>query len=99
MLDSKKKYYVSVGGYPKSVIESWANENAMELIGEEMGLPTCGRVYELDVQHNGDLTVSVKLMGSGRSNFLNGKRMIGGVTYDNTMGETRVVIWPAIRDR
>ncbi len=78
MLDLGKKYYVVVGCLPKSVIESWANENAMKLIGEETKLPTCGMAYELDVQYNEHLTVAAKLMGSGRPNFLNKKRAIGG---------------------
>lgn len=94
-----EKYYVRVGSYLKSVIESWANENTMELVGEEIVLPTCGRVYELDVRYNEDLVVAMKLLGSGRPNFLNGKRVIGGVTYDNALGEARVVVWPIIRDR
>ena len=47
MLDLEKKYYVSAGAHLKSAIESWANENEMKLIGEEIALPTCGRVYEL----------------------------------------------------
>lgn len=99
MLSTDKKYYVRAGSYPKSVIESWANENTMKLIGEDIALPTCGRVYELDVRYNEDLAVAMKLLGSGRPNFLNGKRVIGGVTYDNAPGEARVVVWPRIRDR
>ena len=99
MLNTEKKYYVSAGSYLKSVIESWASENTMKLIGEEIALPTRERVYELDVRYNDDLSIAMKLLGSGRPNFLNGKRVIGGVTYDNALSESRVVIWPVIRDR
>lgn len=99
MLDLGKRYFVSAGCYPRSVIEAWANENTMKLIGEDVDLPTCRRVYELDVQYNEDLVVQMRLLGSGRPNFLNGTKVIGNVCYDNAMGETRMVIYPAIRDR
>ena len=99
MLDVTKEYYVSVGNYPKNVIESWANENGMMLTGDEVKLPTCGKAYGIDVRHNADLRKAMKIQGSGWPNFLNGKRVIGGASSDNARGKECVVVWPAIRDR
>ena len=99
MLDLREKYYVSAGAHLKSVIENWANENTMKLVGEDVALPTCGRVYELDVQHNADLVVKMKLLGSGRMYFMNGERTIGTVKYDRGMDNVKTVIYPMIRDR
>lgn len=99
MLDLGKKYYVSAGCHPKSVIEGWANENTMKLIGENLALPSCGRVYELDVRYNNDLKVAMRLLGSGRPNFLNDKKVIGNVVYDHAMSGVQVIVYPAIRDR
>lgn len=99
MLDLRKKYYVSAGVHLRSVIESWANENTMKLVGEEISLPTCGRAYELDVQHNANLVVTMKLWGTKRMNFINGERTIGTVKYDWGMDGAKTVIYPMIRDR
>ncbi len=66
MLDLKKKYYVSAGSNLKSTLMGWANENTMKLIGEDVSLPNCARAYQLDVQYNENLSIAVKLLGSGR---------------------------------
>lgn len=99
MLDLRKKYYVSAGSNLRSIIESWANKNTMKLIGEDVSLPTCSRAYELDVQHNEDLKVAMRLLGSGRPNFMNGKRTIGKVMYDKVCSVQCVIVYPEIEDR
>ena len=99
MLDLKKKYYVSAGSNLKSTLMGWANENTMKLIGEDVSLPNCARAYQLDVQYNENLSIAVKLLGSGRPNFLNGKRRIGGIRHERVLSEDIVIIYPEIRDR
>jgi len=87
------------GTHSESVIAAWASENDMKVMGKELSLPTCDRVYELDVQYNSDLSVALKLLGSGHPGFLNGEREIGRVNYDRVAQVTRVVFYPKIRDR
>lgn len=98
MLDLTKKYYVSAGTRPKCTIESWANWNEMKLIGEDLALSDCSRVYELDVQYNDDLKIALTLLGSGRPRLVNGKRTIGRVVFSRD-SPGRVVIYPEIADR
>lgn len=99
MLDSTKKYFVFAGTLLRSTLESWANENTMKLIGEEISLPRHGRVFELDVQYNEDLRVPLKLLGSGHPDFRNGRRVIGRACHDTICGQEIVVVYPEIRDR
>lgn len=99
MLDMSKRYYVCATAHLKSVIEAWASENNMELIGQDVALPSCPKAYELDVSCNEDLHVALKLLGSGRPDFLNGERRIGRACYDSGAQVPRVVIYPEVRDR
>lgn len=99
MLDMSKRYYVCATAHLKSVIEAWASENDMELIGQDVALPSCPKAYELDVSCNEDLHVALKLLGSGHPDFVNGKRRIGRVRYDCGAQVPRIVIYPEVRDR
>lgn len=98
-MNLEKKYYVAAGCLLKSVVATWASQNGMKLIGEDVSLPTCPRAYELDVSCNDDLRVGMRLLGSGRPDFRNGDKVIGHVTYDDAPNVQRVVIYPEIRDR
>ena len=96
MLDLEKRYFVAAGENLRNVLESWATENTMKLKGEDVSLSMCRRAYELDVQDNDDLKVA---LGVGNLSFLNGKRVIGRVKYDELDEVKCVVVYPEIRDR
>lgn len=99
MLDLGRKYFVTAEKYPRSVLESWANENAMKVGDEEMTLSTYGRVYELDVQYNDALAVARGLLGTGYPNFLNRQRIIGKIATNRMNRTEYAVIYPEIKDR
>lgn len=99
MLDSNKRYFVNVMGAVRSVLEAWAEENGMELLGQSLTLSSCEKVYELDVSHNSDLHIEQHLLGSGRSELKNGRKTIGLVCRDTNSDGTRIVIQPHVRDR
>ena len=98
-LNLEKRYFVQADGHLKSVLESWAHENGMELIGEEMSLDLCKQVYELNVQQNDDLWMDTRRFGVGYSSLVNGERTIGDVKQDALDGRLCVLIKPEVRDR
>lgn len=83
----------------EGTIAAWASENSMKLIGGVVAFPGCERAYQIDTQYNNDLTVAMKLLGSGRPDLMNGKRRIGGVCWTELPNETVALIYPEIRDR
>lgn len=95
MLDKTKKYYVSAEMYPADVIARWASRNEMKL-EEKVKLPVRGEAYRLDVGYNRGLAVEISQLGAGKPNFMNGRKIIGKVVYDNVIGEAVVVVSPAI---
>lgn len=95
MLDKTKKYYVSVEMHLVDVIAKWASCNEMKL-EEKVKLPVRGWAYRLDVGYNGGLAVEIGQLGAGKPNFMNGRKIIGKVVYDNVIGEAVVVVSPAI---
>lgn len=98
-LNLEKRHFVKSDGHVKSVIEGWARENDMELIGEEMSLDSGKQVYELNVQHNRELWMDTRCFGVGYSSLINGKRTIGDVEQDAVEDLLCVLITPKVRDR
>lgn len=98
-LNLEKRYFVESDGYAKSVLEGWARENDMELVGKEMSLDLCKQAYELNVQHNRDLWMDARCFGVGYSSLINGQRTIGDVKQDALDGLLCVLIKPKVRDR
>ncbi len=99
MLDLGKKYYVSISNHLERVVKDWVQENGVTLGNEELTLLNYGKVCSLDVQCNKKLKEGPRKQGAQYAQLLNGTRMIGGIYYDSTMGEERVIIIPAIVDR
>ena len=100
MLNPKEKYYVFVGTQFKDIIESWAKENDIKIVGGEVILPRHGRVLELDVRDNEDLHIKGRFLGSGHPALLNEKRQIALIHRDTNRGKmVSSIIYPEIRDR
>ncbi len=99
MLNQNRRFFVAAGENLKSVLEAWASENTMKLKGEDVALETCKRAYELDVQHNEDLVVRMRLLGVGYQSFMNGGKSIGRVQYDFFEDVQCTVVYPEIKDR
>ena len=98
MLDGNLRHFVDAGVFPKSVLDSWAKENAMMLADEITSLPGHQKVYELSTS-NDDLAIKTKLLGSGRPKFVNGERQIGHVIHGDDAHGAYAIICPTIRDR
>ncbi len=95
MLDVEKKFFALRECPSKEIVEAWAEENEISVVGDEIGFVGGKYFYQLDVTKNADLRIKHRPVGEDA--LLNGEREIGRVHYDYLL--KMMVVRPEIRDR